>query len=99
MPKYNARKDANQTEIVNHLRRCGVSVFVTHTLGGGFPDIVCGFRGKNYHFEIKDPAQPPSKRRLTDDEQKHHHEWRGQVEIIETAEDALWIMGALDNAN
>ena len=94
-PKYAARKDGNQTDIVTSLRQCGVSVFITHTLGGGFGDIVCGWMGRNYVFEIKDPALPPYHRRLTKDEEKWHQEWGGQVSIILTTEDALKVMGIL----
>ena len=91
--RQRARTDANQADIVKHLRGCGVTVFPTHQLGRGFPDIVCGFGGMTYLFEIKDPAKPPSKRRLTDDEREFHANWRGQIAVIETADDALVLMG------
>lgn len=74
------------------LRKIGVSVFHIHTVRGGFGDIICGWRGKNYIFEIKDPDQPPSKRVLTEDEEKFHDSWKGQVSVIKTTEDALKIM-------
>ena len=32
-------------------------------------DLLLGFRGRLYAIEVKDPAQPPSKRRLTVNEQ------------------------------
>lgn len=93
--RKNAKRDGNQDQIVAELRQAGVSVAVTHQLGGGFPDIVTGFRGQNYQFEIKDPGQPPSKRKLTPAEEKYHDEWKGQVDIILSADEALNIMGAL----
>ena len=98
MPVYAARKDGNQTQIVTELRQCGIDVEITHTLGNGFGDIVCGWRERNYIFEIKDPAQPPSKRRLTKDEEEFHREWGGQIDIILTTVDALKVMGILPNS-
>jgi hypothetical protein len=56
-------------------------------VGHGFVDIVVGYAGANALVEIKDPEQPPSKRRLTEDEQKWHEEWKGTAKIIETFED------------
>lgn len=87
-----ARGDANQTEIVSGLRRIGASVAITSQLGDGFTDLVVGWRGLNFLFEVKNPAQPPSKRKLTDDEQDFHDSWRGQVHVVESVEDALAIM-------
>ena len=86
-----ARVDANQADIVRDLRRLGYSVKVTSTLKG-FCDIVVGTDKKNFFFEIKDPAQPPSGRVLTPDEQSFHSSWRGQIDVILTTEDALEIM-------
>lgn len=90
-----ARTDSNQSEIVEALRKCGVSVFPTHTVGDGFPDLVCGFHGNNYLFEIKDPNKPPSKRLLTEDEKKFRDAWRGRVFTIMTADEALATVGAI----
>lgn len=88
-----ARTDGNQAEIVAVLRKLGVTVACTHTVGDGFPDLVCGWRGQNFLFEVKDPKQPESKRKLTEDERKFRDEWRGHVCTIETYQDALATMG------
>lgn len=88
-----ARVDGNQKVIVGDLRAVGVSVQHLHTVGQGCPDILCGWQGGNWTFEIKDPDQPPSKRKLTEAEAEWHITWRGQVDVIETAEDAIRIMG------
>jgi hypothetical protein len=84
--------DSNQSDIVAALRAIGASVSPTHTIGGGFPDLVCGFRGRSVLFEIKDPAQPPSKRKLTDDEAIWFGNWKGEAYVIETAEEAIQIL-------
>ena len=89
MPK---RTDANQSSIVRALREIGASVQSIADLGKGVPDIMVGFQGYNYLFEVKDWKQPPSKRRLTKDEKSWHENWRGSVRVIETFEDALKAM-------
>ena len=92
------RVDSNQAEIVAKLRSVpGVVVFHAHELGKGFPDLVVSWRGsvQNFLFEVKDPDKPPSKRKLTPQEILFHETWPGQKAIIETAEEALLIMGAI----
>ena len=90
------RVDDNQPEIVAALRRAGASVAMMHMIGHGLPDILVGFRGVNYVFEIKDASKPLSCRKLTDEEREWHLMWRGQVAVIETAEQAMQIMGLLE---
>lgn len=87
-----ARIDKNQTTIVKALRQCGISVHPTHNVHNGFPDIVAGHSGINYLFEIKDPQQPPSKRKLTKMEDEWHKKWNGSVHTIETYDEALDII-------
>ena len=89
MPK---RVDVNQAEIVEILRGMGCSVQHMHELGKGAPDILVGYRGDNYLFEIKDPGKPPSARKLTDDEQRWHERWRGQVAVVTSAYDVIEIL-------
>ena len=84
--------DANQSAMVADLRKIGATVMFTSSLGSGFGDIVGGYNGLNFCFEIKDPDKVPSKRVLTPDEKKFHEEWAGQIDIILTLEDALKIM-------
>lgn len=82
------RTDTNHREILNACRLLpGVSVFDTHTIGGGFPDIVVGYRGKNYLFEIKDGKKPRSARKLTTREADFLREWTGQINVIFNATD------------
>lgn len=90
MPK---RIDRNQPEIVKALRKSGCSVLHLHIIGRGCPDILVGFRNKNYLFEIKDGDKPPSAQKLTPAEKKFFMMWDGQVNVIKAAEDALKIMG------
>jgi hypothetical protein len=87
-----ARVDGNQPEIVKALRRIGASVQLLHTVGQGCPDLLAALAGRNVLFEVKDPAQPPSKRKLTDDEAVWFGNWKGEAHVIETAEQAIAIL-------
>lgn len=83
------RLDANQALIMRDLKKCGVSVEPLNTLGGGIPDLLCGYQGANYLLEVKDSSQPPSKKKLTEDEVNWHENWHGQKCVVETLEEAL----------
>ena len=82
--------DANQKQIVDALRKVpGVTVFSTHVIGKGIPDIVVGYCGLNYLFEIKDGAKPPSQQKLTPMEETFFENWKGQVNVATCIEDII----------
>jgi len=87
--------DANHKAIVKGLRDAGATVQSLAALGKGAPDVLVGFRRLNYTLEIKNPLMPPSKRKLTEAEEEWHDEWRGQVTVVETLEQALSAIGAV----
>lgn len=93
-----AKVDANQNEIVKALRAVNASVQPIHTVGGGTPDLLVGFRQKNFLLEVKDGSLSPSRKRLTPDEQTWHDGWQGQVVIVESVEQALAAIGATNGA-
>ena len=84
-----AKVDTNQAEIVQNLRGLGCTVQSIASMGRGVPDLLVGWKGKKYLFEVKDPAKPPSKRILTEDELNWQLAWRGQVRTIESTYQAL----------
>ena len=86
------RVDENQRAVVEELRAHGVSVHSLAAVGAGVPDLLCGWQGRNWLFEVKNPRQKPSDRRLTPDEREWHAGWRGQVTTVETAAAALAVM-------
>lgn len=88
MSRLRGRVDENQPGIVADLRKCGATVEVISNIGCGCPDILVGFGGRCWIFEIKMPGKA-----LTPDEAKWSRRWRGQWNRIETAEEALRIMG------
>lgn len=90
---HSGKIDANQPDIVKHLRAIGCSVQSLATVGDGCPDILVGLQGLNIVLEIKDPSQIPSKRRMTEPEETWHLGWKGQKAVVETAkeaEKAIW---------
>ena len=46
--------DSNQTRVVKALRELGATVQHLHAVGKGCPDIVVGYKNRNYLLEIKD---------------------------------------------
>ena len=86
-----SKKDKNHKEIVDALVEIpGVSVFETHRIGGGFPDIVVGFRGETYLVEIKS-----ANGKLTGPERDFFDNWTGHVTIGRTLDDILDAIGAI----
>ena len=91
---YRCRTDANQSEIVNALRKFGASVFILSRVGKGCPDLIVGWKGHNIFMEVKNGK---TRWRLTPHQKKFHAEWQGQVAIVESPEDAIAILNLLDN--
>lgn len=88
-----AKVDANQTEIVKALRQVGASVQSLAATGKGVPDLLVGFRGKNLLLEVKDGGKAKSARKLTPDQIEWHQGWRGHVAVVESAEQAIKVLG------
>jgi hypothetical protein len=93
MPK---RVDANQSTIVEALRQAGCTVQVLSMVGKGCPDLLCGYRENNYLLEIKDGDKPLSAQRLTPAEVEWHSTWNGMVWTVNSIEDALRVVGAME---
>lgn len=87
-----ARIDRNQSEIVRALRQAGASVQSLAEIGQGCPDILVGFRQKNWVLEIKDGMAPPSAQKLTEDEKRWHQGWSGEVYLVKSVQEALKVI-------
>jgi len=86
-----ARTDANQTSIVQALRKAGCTVQSLATIGKGCPDLlVADNDGTHWVMEVKGP-----KGKLTADQVLWIEHWRGVVHIVRTADDALQLVGVL----
>lgn len=83
-----ARVDRNQSEIVKALRERGATVQPLHGVHDGVPDLLVGWRGRNYLIEVKDG----SKGSLTPKQVEWHDVWGGQVVTITSATEALSIV-------
>lgn len=90
MPRRAAKIDANHPEIVAALRAIpGVRVQSLASVGKGCPDLLVGYKGKNFLLEVKDGQKLKSQRLLTRDEIEWHMDWTGQVRVVECAAEAI----------
>jgi hypothetical protein len=87
-----ARVDNNQTGIVAALKKIGASVQLLHTVGGGCPDLLVGFRGRNTLLEIKDGEKTPSAQKLTAAQVVFARSWQGQVAVVTSIDDAIAVV-------
>lgn len=88
-----AKVDENQDRIVKALRAYGCLVAVLSGAGvPGLPDLLIAAPGNRRLglIEIKNPAQVPSKRVLTEDQIRFWDEWQGTaMAIVESEDEAL----------
>ena len=92
-----AKVDANQAEIVRALRQAGATVQSLAEIGAGCPDLLVGRAGKTLLIEVKDSAQPPSKRQLTDDQSRWHGAWcGGALAVVCDVESALRVLRTME---
>ena len=81
--------DANQPEIVRALKACGASVVDLHAMGGGCPDLLVGYRGKDYKMEVK-----TAKGELRDSQEDFARDWKGSpVIVVRSTVEALTAIG------
>lgn len=94
MSIYARKVDDNQPDVVKALRAVGVRVEPRLArVGGGVPDLLCGYRGKLLLLEVKDGAKPKSRRGLTPDERSWHEAWEGYpVFMVASAEEAVAVV-------
>ena len=85
------RTDGNQSDIVDALRDVGATVEILSSVGKDFPDVIVGFRGVNYLFEIKMPEG-----KLSDGQIEWHHSWQGQAAVVRNRDEVLWEIGAIE---
>ena len=76
--------DSNQTRVVKALRDLGATVQHLHAVGKGCPDIVVGYKNRNYLLEIKD-----GEKKLTPDQVIWHYDWKGQVAVVNSVQEAI----------
>ena len=84
-----SRPDDNQSQVVKDLRKLGYSVLPVGQFALGF-DLIVGRNGRNFLFELKDPAKPPSARKLTKAETEFVNTWRGRVAVVTDVESIVF---------
>lgn len=92
------RRDDNERQIVEDLRRMGISVMY-----GDEVDLICAWRGKNYLFEVKNPDRLFLKDGVTfrkgavkESQTKLRRTWQGQYDVVWDIEMILYAMGIND---
>ena len=84
------RKDKNQKEIVNTLKRIGCKVYDTSDVGGGFPDLVCAYRYLTILIEVKNKENWYGKKEAHYDTQKTFRAtWNGGIVLTATSPDQI----------
>ena len=84
------RADNNQKEIVDALRGIGASVLVLSQVGGGCPDLLVGYRGKEYLLEIKAKNGD-----LSDSQKEFFDNWQGRPYIVRSVDEALELLNCI----
>lgn len=90
--RLKGRTDGNHAEVVKALRKAGIAVLSLASVGKGCPDLLCGFRGRNFLLEVKDGSKPPSGQMLTAAESEFFSTWPGQVEVVTSPEHAISVV-------
>jgi len=71
------RADDNQRELVDFMRAVGCSVLILSQVGNGCPDLLVGWKGQNYLFEVKTETG-----RLSDRQKDFKECWRGKPPVV-----------------
>ena len=83
------KTDNNQKGIVDKLRKFeGVTVRSVSDIKK-FCDIIVGYEGKNYLFELK----TDNKKKLTEGEKEFQENWKGQINTVISIVEILQIIG------
>lgn len=87
--RYAARRDANESEIIEVLEGIGASV--VQLSAKGLPDLLIGWRGETFLAETKS-----QRGKLTEAQKKFIEAWQGKpILIIRSVDDALQGIGAI----
>jgi hypothetical protein len=78
-----AKVDASQSLIVDRLRSIGVWVRPTHTVGQGFPDLLCWHK-RFFMIEVKQPGEKPNKQQA-----EFMAACPGEIHVARTPEEAV----------
>jgi hypothetical protein len=87
------RRDANHAAIVQALKGLGVTVIDLAAVGSACPDLLCGYGGRNFLLEVKNPAnvrKSGSTNPTTGPKQAAFRAaWRGHQAVVDSIEAAI----------
>jgi Holliday junction resolvase len=84
-----ARVDGNHAEVVDFLRGKKCSVRSLAAVGKGMPDLLVGYMGMNWIFEVK-----TDKGKLTEDQEDFFYSWNGQATVVRSGQEAWNVIEA-----
>jgi hypothetical protein len=90
--RHYAKLDSNHHAVKAYLELHGARVQSLASLGHGVPDLLVGYKGRNYLLEVKDGSLPPSRQYLTPDELEWHARWEGHVAVVNSPDVALAVV-------
>lgn len=83
-PKWIRTHDQNHKEITQALEKIGATVYDTSKFGGGFPDVIVGYRGKCILLEYKTGTG-----KLNPKQEDFRDWWRGNYSVVRTPMEAV----------
>lgn len=83
-PRWRKKPDSNQGEIVKALESIGCSVYDASRVGGGFPDLVVGYRSCSLLMELKTETG-----KLKKTQQDWHRDWNGHLCVVRSPMEAI----------
>ena len=92
MSRKYGKPDSNHPEIVQTLKALGATVCDLKAVGGGVPDILVGYHGKNILMELKDGNKTPSAAKLNTLQVLWHKQWGGQVDVVKSVDEAIALL-------
>lgn len=98
MGRRAAKVDENQGELVDLIRKLGVSVEITSSAHDGMTDLILGYGGVSVLTEVKDGNKPPSRRKLTPEQEKFHNRFMGAITVIENQDQAIELVNRIKQA-
>lgn len=101
MSRFNrkASVDKNQGVIVEALLKVGATVEFLTAVGSGCPDLLVGWRRRNFLLEVKNPetrygqGKDENTAGSLEAQQKWHDRWRGHVVVVRSIDEAFEAIG------
>jgi len=88
-PRFARKPDANQADIISALEKVGALVEDMSLMGGGFPDLVVGYKRCLFLLEVKTLHG-----KLNSLQKPFHKKWMGyNIHVVRSVQDALAVIG------